>query len=196
MKKRYLFMSSFFMLATIFTVIYFMNGRNTSQSRRALEDQNAETVDTVKELRISAATKYVVESYDGTTGVVTNEERPVPAELAGMTRQELEEYVRDYNESVDVERAKEEPDQMEVVSFSKEKLVLREIYQGEEEETGFYLKIDGGEVVIYHNDQVTPYENTGILAEIIPEEERKQLEEGYYVANEKELYSILENLSS
>ncbi len=196
MKKKYLFMSSFFLIGTIFTLVYFIRQQNVSQRSVELEKQNAETVDTVKELRIGADTKYIVECYDGTTGVTTSEERTVPAEIAGMSREDLEQYVRDYNQTMDVERTIEEPDQMEVVSFSKEKVVVREIYQGEEEETGFYLKAEQGEVIIYHNDQVTPYENTGILIELLPEEERSKLEEGFYVADEKELYSILENFSS
>ena len=43
---------------------------------------------------------------------------------------------------------------------------------------------------------MTPYEYTGIQAEVLPEEEKNKLMTGYFVADEKELYSILENLSS
>ncbi len=196
MKKRYLIMSSFFLVGTVLTVMAFLFQHNDERRNEELETQNAQAVDTVKELRINASTKYVVEIYDGTTDVTISEERTVPAEIAGMSREDLEQYIRDYNETMDVQRREEEPNEMELVSFSKEKVVMREIYLGAEEETGFYLKATQGEVVIYHNDRVTPYENTGILVELLPEEERKKLEEGYYVEDEKELYSILENFSS
>lgn len=196
MKRKYLYVSSFFALATIFTLMFFTDQQKENTNKEQLEKQNAETVDTVKEIRVNASTKYVIENYDGTTGVTTTEEETVPAEIAGMSREELEQYVRDYNQTTDVERTAEEPDQMELISFSKEKVVVREIYEGAEEEKGFYLKAANGEVIIYHNDQVTPYENTGILTEILPQEEQIKLQEGFYVADEKELYSILENLSS
>lgn len=196
MKRKYLYVGSFFVFVLVLAMLY--RSGNMEVRRRESKEQagNTQTVDTVKEWRISASTKYVVESYDGTTGVSTSEERPVPAEIAGMTRREMEEYVREYNQSSRVDVREEEPDQIELISFSKEKVVLREIYEDTEMETGFYLKIAQGELVIYHNDQVTPYENTGILAEVLPEEERARLEEGYYVKDEKELYAILENLSS
>ena len=42
----------------------------------------------------------------------------------------------------------------------------------------------------------TPYENTGIQADVLPEDEQEKLREGFFVQDEKELYSILENLSS
>lgn len=194
MKRKYLYVGSFFVFLIVVAMLY----RSGNIRRREAKDEarNAQMVDTVKEWRISASTKYVVESYDGTTGVSTSEERPVPVEIAGMTRQEMEEYVREYNQSSQVDVREEEPDQIELISFSKDKVVLREIYEDTEMETGFYLKITQGELVIYHHDQVTPYENTGILAEALPEEERAGLEEGYYVKDEKELYAILENLSS
>ena len=34
------------------------------------------------------------------------------------------------------------------------------------------------------------------MEEVLPESEREKLQEGFFVADEKELYSILENLSS
>lgn len=58
------------------------------------------------------------------------------------------------------------------------------------------MKEEEGEVVIFHKDQVTPYENTGIQAGVLPEDEQEKLREGFFVQDEKELYSILENLSS
>ena len=54
----------------------------------------------------------------------------------------------------------------------------------------FFLKEEEGQVVVYHEDQKTPYEYTGILIDNLPEEE------GFFVKDEKELYSMLENFSS
>lgn len=196
MKKKYLFMSSFFVIGTIFTLVFFLSYRMYDGDSKRQEEERTNAVDTVKEIRVNASMKYIIESYDGTTGVVTTEERTVPAELAGKTREELENYISEYNQALLEEKTPDEPNSLELISFSKEKIIVRETYAGAEEEKGFYLKLENQEVVIFHNDKVTPYEYTGIMEDVLPEEERARLEEGYFVADEKELYSVLENLSS
>ena len=196
MKKKYLFMSSFFVIGTIFTLVFFLSYRMYDGDSKRQEEERTNAVDTVKEIRVNASMKYIIESYDGTTGVVTTEERTVPAELAGKTREELENYISEYNQALLEEKTPDEPNSLELISFSKEKIIVRETYAGAEEEKGFYLKLENQEVVIFHNDKVTPYEYTGIMEDVLPEEERTRLEEGYFVADEKELYSVLENLSS
>ncbi len=196
MKKRYLFMSSFFIIGTIFTLVFFLSYKSYDRGQETQAEHKADEVDTVKEVRVSTSMKYVVESYDGTTGVVTSEEQTVPAELAGKNREELEDYISEYNQALQEDKSPEEPDSLELVSFSRDKIVVRETYSGAEEEQGFYLRLQDQEVVIFHNDMVTPYEYTGITEETLPESEKKKLQEGFFVADEKELYSVLENLSS
>lgn len=197
MKKAYLFVSSFFVLGTIITIMFFWSYRIYERDTQETTDvEKTETVDTVQEIQVNSSMKYIVEVYDGITGVTTSEENSVPEEIAGLTRGELETYISDYNKMVETNGVADGPDSMQLLSFSKDRVVIREIYSGAEEEEGFYLKIENGEVVIFHNDQTTPYEYTGILEETIPEDEREKLMTGYYAADEKELYSILENLSS
>ena len=196
MKKRYLFMSSFFIIGTVFTLIYFLSYRSYDRGQEEVVKQDTHPVDTVKEIRVNSSMKYVVENYDGTTGVVTKEEGTVPAKIAGKTREELESYITEYNQKLQEAAIPEAPDSVELISFSKDKVVIRENYLGAEEETGFYIKLQDQEVVIFHNDQVTPYEYTGIQEEVLPESELEKLREGFFVEDEKELYSVLENLSS
>lgn len=197
MKKTYLFVSSFFVLGTIITLMFFWSYRVYEQdTRKTAAGEKTETVDTVQEIQVNSSMKYIVEVYDGITGITTTEENSVPEEIAGLTREELESYISDYNKMVETNGVSDGPDSKELVSFSKDRVVIRELYSGAEVEEGFYLKIENGEVVIFHNDQMTPYEYTGILEDTIPADEREKLMTGYFVADEKELYSILENLSS
>lgn len=197
MKKTYLFVSSFFVLGTIITLMFFWSYRIYEQDTQKTETgEKTETVDTVQEIQVNSSMKYIVEVYDGITGITTTEENSVPEEIAGLTREELESYISDYNKMVETNGVSDGPDSKELVSFSKDRVVIREMYSGAEVEEGFYLKIENGEVVIFHNDQTTPYEYTGILEDTIPADEREKLMTGYFVADEKELYSILENLSS
>lgn len=195
MKKRYLFMSSFFVIGTIITLIFFQSYRSYYADSN-VNEQKTNPVDTLKEIRVDSTMKYVIENYDAMTGIVTQEETTVPAELAGKTRGEVEEYIVHYNQELKEKGVPDAPDSVELISFSKEKVVIRENYLGEEEEKGFFLKIQEGEVVIFHMDQVTPYEFTGIREEILPESEIDKLRKGYSVTDERELYSVLENLSS
>lgn len=196
MKKKYLFMSSFFVIGTIFTLVFFFSYQTYHRGQETQTKETADEVDTVQEIRVSSSMTYVVESYDGTTGVVTSEEQTIPSEFAGKTREELEEYISLQNQMLQKEASLEEPDSLELVSFSKDKIVVRETYSGAEEEQGFFLKLQEGEVVIFHNDMVTPYEYTGIAEDVLPEEEKEKMNKGFFVADEKELYSVLENLSS
>lgn len=197
MKKKYLFVSSFFIIGTVLTLVFYFSYQNYNKSsKQSQAREQANTVDTVQEIRLNSKMKYVVEVYDGTTGVVTTEEGSVPVELAGLSREELEGYISRYNATASESELADGPDSKELVSFSKDKVVVREIYDGAEEETGFFLKLDNEEVVIFHKDKVTPYEYTGIRQDVLPEDEKERLLEGYFVEDEKELYSVLENLSS
>ncbi len=196
MKKRYLYMSSFFLVGTLLIVLCYNSYQSYDSKQSQKQKEQVNTVDTIKELRVNGNMKYIIESYDDATGILTSEEYAVPAELAGLTREELIKHLSQYNEIMEIQEQTDKPSCKELISFSAEKVVVRETYLGAEEETGFYLKISGGELVIYHNDKTTVYEKTGIMEENIPEDEKEKLLAGCHVEDEKELYSILENLSS
>ncbi len=61
MKKKYLFMSSFFVIGTIFTLVFFWSYKvYDSGSEEVPVKEKANTVDTVTELRANASMKYVI----------------------------------------------------------------------------------------------------------------------------------------
>ena len=119
----------------------------------------------------------------------------MPSEYAGKTRTELIDYLKKVLETVKKEQGEEYLANIELVSFSKEQLILRKIYE-EPEESAYYLMALEGEVVIYDGDKTKLLEKTGILTANLPAEEIQKLEQGYRVESEKDLYSILENFSS
>ena len=195
MKRRYLYVSIFFVFGMLMTLLFFHSYRSYKKEHQNDVKNRVNPVDTVKEIRTNTSMKYIVEVYEGVTGVITREESTIPAEIAGKTREELEQYFADYNEAHEGETNKEIPQQKELISFSKDQIVVRENYLVEEERS-FFLKAEEGQVVVYHEDQKTPYEYTGIPVDSLPEEEKKKLEQGFFVKDEEELYSMLENLSS
>lgn len=196
MKRRYLYVSIFFVFGMLMTLLFFHSYRSYKMEHQSAVKNRVNPVDTVKEIRTNTSMKYIVEVYEGVTGVITREESTIPAEIAGKTREELEQYFAAYNEAHEGETNKEIPQQKELISFSKDQIVVRENYLVDEEERSFFLKAEEGQVVVYHEDQKTPYEYTGIPVDSLPEEEKKKLEQGFFVKDEEELYSMLENLSS
>lgn len=195
MKRRYLYVSIFFVFGMLFTVFAFYSYRSYKNKNSQPVKSQVNPVDTVKEIRTNTSMKYIVEVYEGVTGVITREESTMPVELAGKTREELEAYFEVYNKEHEGEIGSDIPQQKELISFSKEQIVVRENYLSEDMMT-FFLKEEEGQVVVYHDDQKTPYEYTGISVDTLPEEEQQKLKEGFFVKNEEELYSMLENLSS
>lgn len=195
MKRRYLYVSIFFVFGMLMTLLFFHSYRSYKKEHQSAVKNRVNPVDTVKEIRTNTSMKYIVEVYEGVTGVITREESTIPAEIAGKTREELEQYFAAYNEAHERETNKEIPQQKELISFSKDQIVVRENYLVDEERS-FFLKAEEGQVVVYHEDQKTPYEYTGIPVDSLPEEEKKKLEQGFFVKDEEELYSMLENLSS
>lgn len=195
MKRRYLYVSIFFVFGMLMTLLFFHSYRSYKKEHQSAVKNRVNPVDTVKEIRTNTSMKYIVEVYEGVTGVITREESTIPVEIAGKTREELEQYFAAYNEAHEGETNKEIPQQKELISFSKDQIVVRENYLVEEEKS-FFLKSEEGQVVIYHEDQKTPYEYTGIPVDSLPEEEKEKLEQGFFVKDEEELYSMLENLSS
>lgn len=196
MKRRYLYVSIFFVFGMLMTLLFFHSYRSYKKEHQSAVKNRVNPVDTVKEIRTNTSMKYIVEVYEGVTGVITREESTIPVEIAGKTREELEQYFAAYNEAHEGETNKEIPQQKELILFSKDQIVVRENYLVDEEERSFFLKAEEGQVVVYHEDQKTPYEYTGIPVDSLPEEEKKKLEQGFFVKDEEELYSMLENLSS
>mgnify|MGYP004574069301 FL=1 len=195
MKRRYLYVSIFFVFGMLLTVFAFYSYRSYKKRNSQPVKSQVNPVDTVKEIRTNTSMKYIVEVYEGVTGVITRDESTMPAELAGKTREELEAYFEAYNKEHEGEIGSDIPQQKELISFSKEQIVVRENYLSEDMMT-FFLKEEEGQVVVYHEDRKTPYEYTGISVDTLPEEEQQKLKEGFFVKNEEELYSMLENFSS
>lgn len=65
-----------------------------------------------------------------------------------------------------------------------------------EKNEGYYICELNGYVVVYLYDKTTVYEVTSILVSELPEDVRKEVENGKYVEKESQVYGFLENYSS
>ena len=84
----------------------------------------------------------------------------------------------------------------EIIEFTDDSLTLRKTYASDWNNNEFYLCDINGEVVVYYSDKSTVYEYTGIMTADLSEEEQVRIKTGYFVADEEELYSLLESYSS
>jgi hypothetical protein len=85
---------------------------------------------------------------------------------------------------------------LEVLSFSRERVVVRMNYRYVQPGEAFYLAVQDNEVVVYLEDQETLYINTGIMLESLPEELQMEIMQMLYVEGEGDLYDFLESYSS
>lgn len=85
---------------------------------------------------------------------------------------------------------------LEVLSFSRERVVVRMNYQYIQPSTSFYLAAYDNKVRVYLEDKQTVYIETDIRVDLLPEELQQQIMQMMWVENQKELYNFLENYSS
>lgn len=160
-------------------------------------DQQGESISVSKEkdsLQVDAV--YQVQNYNAVKDSTATDYETLPEELVGFTREDVEEYCKDYMDTVPVEEFLEGLQSMGVVSFAPNRLVVKKIYDSTKVQFRFYLIAVEGEVVVYYGDKKTVYEYTGIETKKLSKEERQALKKGIEIKNEEELYSVLENYSS
>lgn len=196
MRRKHVIISSFFIAFLSLGVLCYGSYRHAEQvaKQRQQEEKKSAEVGKTTEKRTTSKTKYEVEKYYSDSEEVVKEERNIPPEYVGVTREELEENL--YKETTKNQQKKEEEIVSRVlVSFSEKKIVIRNTYK-EKKEDGFVLKICQGEVAVYDGAGKELYEMTGINEKDLRTEDLELLRKGYFIANQKELYSILENFSS
>lgn len=159
-------------------------------------EEGAMTVDTVDEAIILPSTQYILQTYDITTGDMTEEELKVPSYLVGLTRLQVIEYLHNYMNDLNLDEFKNGLNSFELLTFSENKVTLRKTYNKDLVENQFFIKSQNGKIVVYYGDQKTVYEYTEVTVEHLTQYEQLKLEEGIFVKDEEALYSILENYSS
>lgn len=159
------------------------------------QSSEAETVNSSSETLRATASYFLETTYlQGQTE--EREELAIPGFMVGLTRKELTAYIEGYMESMPVNEFLSGLISYEIVSFSPDKIVLRKVYDEEKVENQFYLCRKGDFIVVYYSDLRTVYEYTEIRPDSLKEEIRQAIEQGFYIKDAQELYSILEGYTS
>ena len=189
MNRKYIVICSFFVAFFVLSLLCYGSFEYAKkQEQKELAQQNAAQTSTKQEQRVTSETKLVIEKW-------VKEERDMPPEYAGLTREELEKQLTVEIKDKSWEEEKEGLVKITLESFSEDKIVIRKVYNKSSEQ-GYILRLKDGEVVIYRKDEKEPFEKTGLKEENLSKQDKKILQGGYAVRTEKELYSVLENFSS
>ncbi len=124
------------------------------------------------------------------------EQLALPGFMVGIDLKGLTAYVEGYMEAMPINEYLNGMVAFEIISFAEDKVVLRKTYDEERIENQFYICRRGDFIVVYYSDLKTVYEYTEIRVDSLIEEIQQSIEQGFYVKDAQELYSILEGYTS
>lgn len=174
---------------------YGNEGLNEAEDDQGAPEDSV-VVDAIDEYTILPATLYKLQIYNVKTGITTEEQLPIPSYLIGLNRKDVIEYLNDYSQDLPLSEFEKGLVSFELMSFSKEEVVLKKTYDADRVEYKYYLKSENGYIVAYYGDKKTVFDYTSVSVENLPPRDQQDLEDGILVKDLEQLYGLLENYSS
>lgn len=122
--------------------------------------------------------------------------RRLPQKYVGMNREQFLAVMDIYETFPPLSEQQRGFVGLEVLSFSRERVVVRMNYKYIQPSAGFYLAAYDNKVWVYLEDKQTVYIETDIRVDLLPDELQQEIIQMKWVENQKELYNFLENYSS
>lgn len=168
------------------------------ENHRIAVSEDAQVIPTAmeEEQTIGADTQYIIEEVDLKKDTSVETKWKVPDKYIGMNRQQFVKEMELYQQSPSLKDHELGFVSAEVVSFSKERVVVRKSYMFKELSASFYLVNEKNYVVVYCDDLKTVYMNTNIALDSLPDALKQEIIQNKYIASEEELYNFLESYSS
>lgn len=145
---------------------------------------------------LCADTEYVLEEMDIVRNTTVETTWQIPHKYIGMNRESFLETMDLYAAHPPLSEVERGFVGLEVLSFSRERVVIRMDYRYVQPSESFYLAVTDHEVVVYLEDRSTVYINTGIRLDVLPEPVQLQIMDMLFVPDEETLYDFLETYSS
>lgn len=146
--------------------------------------------------RITTDTEYVLEETDNRNQTVVETTWKIPAKYIGMNRGQFLEAMKEYEAFPPLSELERGFVSLEVLSFSKERVVVQMNYEYTQPSSSFYLMVRDNYVVVYLDDQETVYMYTDILLTELPDNVQQDIINILFVPDEESLYGFLETYSS
>lgn len=147
-------------------------------------------------LVISPDTVCVYELYYIDTGEHVQYQSSPGSDMAGLTRSQLVNRLKEYMEHLSITEYEEGLISYDVLSFSKDKVVLQKIYDRNKVQYKYFITVRNREVIVYYSDKKTVFEHTGIRLEPMDVELQHILQTGIPVRDIEELYDFLAAFTS
>lgn len=141
-------------------------------------------------------TEFVLEEVDVRKGTVTELVERLPDRYVGMDRESFLEAMEEYAFAPPLSERKKGFIGLEVLSFSRDRVVVQKNYRRASPDDGFYLALVDYRVVVLFDDKKTIYMTTDVSLHMLPAQLQEDLADMIYVENEKELYDFLEAYTS
>ncbi len=141
---------------------------------------------------LNVETKYVLEERDLFRDSVVETTWRLPDKYVGMNREQFLEAMEEYAAFPPLTELQRGFVGLEVLSFSREKVVVQMNYRVVLPTESFYLAVYDNEVVVLLDDGETVYIETGIRLDELPEEQQEQIINKLRIENEAALYDFLE----
>lgn len=145
---------------------------------------------------LSVDTEYILEETDIVNHSVVEIVERLPPKYVGMDRKQFLAAMESYQANPPLSEQERGFAGLEVLSFSRERVVIQMNYEYLQPGEGFYLAVKDNEVVVYQEDCETIYINTGIPLETLPDEIQLKIIRMLWIEDEEALYAFLENYSS
>lgn len=145
---------------------------------------------------LSADTEYVLEETNILDQSVVQTTWRLPRQYMGMNREQFLEAMELYEAHPPLSEKERGFVGLEVLSFSRERVVVRMDYRYVQPSASFYLAVYDNEVVVYLEDKKTIYINTEIPLDSLPENVQQEIIQMMWMPDEESLYNFLESYSS
>ena len=141
-------------------------------------------------------TEYVLEETDVLYHTVVETVWRLPDKYVGMNREQFLQAMDVYEAFPPLSELERGFVGLEVLSFSRERVVVQMNYKYVQPSSSFYLAAYDNKVIVYLEDKKTVYIETGILLDSLPGAIQQSIMEMMWIENEEKLYNFLENYSS
>ena len=141
-------------------------------------------------------TEYVLEETDVLYHTVVETIWRLPDKYVGMNRDQFLQAMDVYAAFPPLSELERGFVGLEVLSFSRERVVVQMNYKYVQPSSSFFLAAYDNKVIVYLEDKRTVYIETGILLDSLPFEIQQSIMGMMWIENEEKLYDFLENYSS
>lgn len=171
------------------------NGMDYEKAEEGTDDSPYVEVANASET-LNVETKYVLEERDIYRNTVVETTWRLPDKYVGMNREQFLKAMEEYEAFPPLAEMQRGFVSLEVLSFSREKVVVQMNYRVVLPTSSFYLAVYDNEVVVLLDDKETIYIETGIRLEELPTEQQEEIISMMWIEDEAELYDFLEAHSS